>query len=432
MAPPARMNTARSIRALSAAAITLALLTGCGDNDAERGAPVAITDVATLPKAAIDQSTTASGLLPLSGPALCDVSIKQLTYFTVGPRGEGGVEASAALLLPGGAGCSGPFPLVAYTKGTDVVKARTLASATDSETGLLIGMLAARGYVVVATDYIGFARSTYSYHPYLNAESQAASNLDAIRATRSIVASQGVTLNGNVLLTGYSQGGHASMATQRAIERDAPAGIRVVAAGHSSGPYNLTGSFLAGLAFLPAGTGGSSVFVPYALTGFQKAYGNVYGNAADYFKAPYASGVDALLPGALGFNELIANGRLPVNLGDLLTDRAIADLQNPTTGLRQALDLNTLLSWTPRAPTLLCGGARDPVVLFQNARDAQTAFQAAGVPVSVVDVEQIPDFAPQFPATLTAEQQAAYHGTTVPPLCLKVIRDQLFEAVRNP
>ena len=70
-------------------------------------------------------------------------------------------------------------------------------------------------------------------------------------------------------------------------------------------------------------------------------------------------------------------------------------------------------------------------MIFSNAQDAQAAFQARGVSVSVVDVEQVPAFAPLFPASLTAEQQAAYHGSTVPPLCLKIVRDQLFETVRN-
>ena len=423
----------RAIRLAGAlvAATFVVLLCACGsDHHPARGEVVSLDEVATLPKAAIDQATTASSLQPLSGPALCDVSIKQLVYHTVGPRGERDVRASAALLIPGGVGCSGPFPLVAYTKGTDVIRARTLANAADPETAMLVGMLAARGYLVVATDYIGFARSDFAYHPYLNAESEAASNLDAIRAARNVLPSQGILSDGNVLLTGYSQGGHASMATQRAIERDAAAEIRLAGAGHSSGPYNLTGSFLAGVALLPTGTGASTVFVPYAVTGFQKTYGNVYAAASDYFKAPYAAGIESLLPGTLSTDELIGTGRLPARLGDLITDTMIADLQNAQSGLRKALDTNSLLAWTPKAPTLLCGGARDPVVIFRNAQDAQSAFRAAGVAVSVVDVEQVPAFAPLFPAALTPAQLASYHGATVRPLCLKVVRDQLFEVVR--
>jgi pimeloyl-ACP methyl ester carboxylesterase len=383
-----------------------------------------------LPKAAIDQSTTARGLQALTGPARCDVSIRQLVYRTVGPRGEDGIQVSAALLVPGGPDCSGPFPLVAYSKGTDLIRARTLASATDPETGLLVGMLAARGYVVVAPDYIGFARSDYPYHPYLEAESEAAANLDAIRAVRNFLRARGVGLEDAVLLAGYSQGGHASMATQRALERDRPNDIRLAAAGHASGPYDLSGTFLAGLSLLPAGSSGSTVFKPYLLTGYQKAYGNLYAQPSDYFKPPYDGWVEGLLPGAAGAPELIGSGRLPQALDDLITPRVISDLQDPGTGLRQALDRNSLLGWAPEAPSLLCGGARDPVVDFRNAQQAQAAFQARGVAVPVVDVERVPAFAPLFPAVLTPAQLAAYHSATVSPLCLKVMRDELFETVR--
>ena len=61
-------------------------------------------------------------------------------------------------------------------------KTRTLANPTDSETGLLAAMYAGQGYAVVATDYLGFAKSGYSYHPYLHAASEATSVIDSIGA----------------------------------------------------------------------------------------------------------------------------------------------------------------------------------------------------------------------------------------------------------
>lgn len=425
----------RAQRAFSCAftcAAVLALSAACGgDNDPGRGDLVELVEVAALPKASIDQSTAAAGLQALAGPARCDVTLSQLVYRTVGPRGEDGIPVSAALLVPGGADCSGPYPLVAYAKGTDLIRSRTLASASDPETGVLIGMLAARGYVVVAPDYIGFARSDYPYHPFLEADSEAATIVDAIRAARGGLFSRGVATADDVLLTGYSQGGHASMAAQRLIERDRARDLRLAAAGHASGPYDLTGTFLVGLSLLPAGSGGSTVFFPYAVTGYQKAYGNLYATASDYFKPPFAGSIEGLLPGAASAGELVRTGRLPALLGDLITPRVTADLQDPASGLRQALDRNTLLGWAPQAPTLLCGGARDPVVDFRNARQAQAAFQGRGAAVAVVDVEQVPAFAPLFPPSLTPEQQAAYHGSTVGPLCLKTVRDELFEPVRT-
>lgn len=100
-------------------------------------------------------------------------------------------------------------------------------------------------------------KSTYSYHPYLHADSEATSVIDSIRAARNVAALQGFGLSGKVMLTGYSQGGHASMATHRAIERDMPGEISVVAGAHLSGPYNLSGSLqiptaIAGIQFFRA------------------------------------------------------------------------------------------------------------------------------------------------------------------------------------
>ncbi len=414
-----------------ACAFLLALSSACGsDGGPASGQPVDMTEVASLPKAEIDRSTAANGLQALSGPARCDVSVRELAYRTSGPRGEDVILVSAALLVPSGADCKGPYPLIAYSKGTDLIRARTLANPGDPETATLVGMFAARGYAVVAADTIGFARSDYPYHPYLQAASEASTNLDAVRAARTALLEDGVILENGVFLAGYSQGGHASMASQRVVERDRPDRIEVAAAGHSSGPYDLGGSFLAGISLLPAGSGGSTVFVPYAVTGYQKTYGNLYAAPSDYFKPPYDSWIEGLLPGTLSIGQLVATGRLPILLGDLITPRLVTDLQTPGSGLRQALERNTLLDWAPLAPTLLCGGARDPVVDFRNTLQAQATFQARGASVTVVDVEQVPAFAPQFPATLSPAQLAAYHGATVAPLCLKIVRDQLFEPVR--
>ena len=70
---------------------------------------------------------------------------------------------------------------------------------------LLAAMYAAQGYAVVATDYLGFAKSAYTYHPYLHADSEASSVIDSIRAARNAATTVGATL-WQVMLTGYSQG----------------------------------------------------------------------------------------------------------------------------------------------------------------------------------------------------------------------------------
>ena len=150
-------------------------------------------------------------------------------------------------------------------------KPRTLANPQDRETFLLTAMYAAQGYAVVATDYLGYAKSTFPYHPYLHADSEARSVLDSIRAARLAAPTAGGSLSGKVMFTGYSQGGHSSMAAHRAAERDFASEFNVVAGAHLAGPYNLSGSFK-----LPDAIAGYQFFVPFLVTSYQKVYGDVY------------------------------------------------------------------------------------------------------------------------------------------------------------
>ena len=181
-------------------------------------------------RTSIDASVAAQpGLDQLIGAAAarCDVSVNRLIYDTRDPQ-DNDAEASAGVLIP--SGCTGPFPILVYHHGTTVLKSDTMSDPANGEMGLQMAMYAAQGYAVVATDYLGYAQSSYPYHPYMHADSEASSMVDSIRAARNAATALGLPLNGKVMVTGYSQGGHASMAAQRAIERDDGGEIDLVAA----------------------------------------------------------------------------------------------------------------------------------------------------------------------------------------------------------
>lgn len=411
------------------AAASLLVACGGGGGGGDRGglidSPQTLT---TLTAAQIDAGTASSGLQPLSGKAKCDVRVVALNYATVGAAGEG-ANASGVMLVPAGACAGGSYPLVAYAKGTDVQKPRTLANPQDSETFLLAAMYAAQGYAVVATDYLGFAKSTYSYHPYLHADSEASSVIDSIRAARGAAFNQGVTLSGKVMLTGYSQGGHSSMSAHRAIERDNAGEINVVAGAHLAGPYNLSGSFK-----LPNAIAGYQFFVPYIVTSYQKIYGGIYSSVSQAFKAPYSAGIENLLPNpTLNYTTLVTSGALPGGTPDQARDALfqsayITDTQtNPNNPLFLAAKKNDLLGWSPKSRTLLCGGAGDPTVppaVHMNV--AQADFSARGLTnVTSVDVDPmvratfgVNGQAPTDPASAAfATYYGSYHGTYEPPFC---------------
>jgi pimeloyl-ACP methyl ester carboxylesterase len=406
-----------------------ALLAACGGSDPSNGSlkedPVLLT---TLTKAQLD----ASGLVALSGAAQCDVKVIGLNYNTPGVRGEVS-NASGVLLLPTGTNCTGPAPLVAYAKGTDVQKPRTLANPADSETGLLAAMYAGQGYAVVATDYLGFAKSTYSFHPYLHADSQASSVVDSIRAARLATPLMGSSLNGQVMLTGYSQGGHASMAAHREIEKSLSGEIKVLAGAHLAGPYNLSGSMK-----LPEAIAGYQFFVPYLVTAWQKVYGNLYNNVNDAFKAPYATWIENLLPSpTLNYTTLITTEKLPGLRGEtpdeardaLFQPTFVSDiLTNPNNPTFLAAKKNDLLDWSPKSQTMLCSGSQDPTVpqaIHQSVMKA--AFDAKGLTnVTTVDVDPL---IVQTYGPITMANIANYHGTYAPPFCHAAAKS-LFDSVK--
>lgn len=401
----------RAPRPASVVAICLAILVAACGHDDEPAAPPAASApppiavggvtqvappqpawlidtsvVAPLPKATLEAAAVAQGWTAQLGSVRCDVTLHAIFHPTTGPKGEP-TNASGAVMLPGGTGCPGPYPLLSYSRGTDLDRNRSMTTPDDRETLAVAAFFAARGWVVVASDYLGYARSTFPYHPYLHAESEARTGIDALRAARTLLSRLGVAESGRLAVVGYSQGGHAALAIERAIERDRPEGVYApVATGAMSGPYDLSGTFTEGARLLPLLT------VPVGSSGTARS---------------------ALL-----------------RLGDVLGTSA-AELLQGGSQLGAVLQANSVIGWRPAAPVLLCGGARDPTVPFSNTTRAAADFSARGATVTVLDVEQDPVLRVGLPpADAPREQLGSYHQGLVPPRCFAATRDRLLEPLR--
>ncbi|AEG93247.1 alpha/beta hydrolase family protein [Ramlibacter tataouinensis] len=447
-------------RLLALANILAVLLTACGgggsagdtgtagaEAGADAGAVAGRGTLRTAPRTVgeldsdvIDTAAAATGLRGLADRARCDVRIVALDYNTVGVSSEP-TNATGVLLVPAGDCAGEAHPLVAYARGTNVQKLDTLAAADDPETLLLATFYAAQGYAVVATDYLGYAGSTYPYHPYLHADSEASAVIDAIRAARAAAPDESLRLSGRVMVSGYSQGGHASAAAQRTMERENAQEFELVAGSHMAGPYNLSGALRE-----PVAVASYPVFMAFLVTSWQKVYGNLYANASQVFRPPYSDNIDNLLPSAtLTTSTLVSTGALPGGtpaqareallqpafLSDLLTNDA-----NP---VLQAARRNDVLGWSPRARTLLCGGSGDPTVpLATHQAVAAADFASRGVgTVTAVDVD------PNIRSAFTLDGQAPtdpessaystyygnYHAVLQPPFCLARSK-ALFDSVR--
>jgi acetyl esterase/lipase len=263
--------------------------------------------------AQLSASATGAELLQITGAPSCGVDFYYLKFWTVGGAGES-TESSGALMVPTGAapGCSGPRPIVLYAHGTQTDKTANIADVTNPanlEGVLVAAMFAAQGYIVVAPNYAGYDISTLGYHPFLDAVQQSGEMIDTLSAARSALPntfSSATSDNGKLFVTGYSEGGHVAMATQRALEA---AGKAVTAAAPMSGPYALE-AFGDAIFFGDVDIG-STVFGPLLTTSYQHAYRNIYSSPSDIYSATYAAGIETVLPSATPIDTLFANGKLP-------------------------------------------------------------------------------------------------------------------------
>jgi dienelactone hydrolase len=431
METSARAPAWRAFRLLCALPLVL-LAAACGGGDDERrGEVVTSASTAQLGRAQVDAAVaTLPGLSSLiGGAARCDVELRKLTYRTVDPQGRA-ATASMGLLVP--SGCAGPYPTVVYHHGTALLKSFTMSDPANLETFLAYGYFAAQGYVVVMPDYLGYGESSTSYHPWLDAENMGQVSVDALRAARAELARLAVPGSGKLFLTGYSQGGHSTMATQRTMERDHPTEFAITATAPMAGFYALETTFAEAV---DAPTDFASILFAYGLTALQKNYGDVYATPAAAFQAPWAATVESLFPGPYDVLEILGTAKLPLAItgtGGLLTDAMAASLRSdPQSPVRRRLAQNDTLLWTPRAPMTMCHGGRDTVVPARNMVLAEAEFRRRGAPVTAVDLEAIPAFKAAIDAQLAAAGTLqVYHAQIAVPLCFSVTKNQVFDPLR--
>jgi hypothetical protein len=273
---------------------------------------IASLDAATF-KAELAGTASGAQLLQITGDPSCGVDFYYVKFWTVGGASET-TESSGALMVPTGAApaCSGPRPIVLYAHGTNTDKMLNIADVTNpsnAEGVLIAAMFAAQGFIVVAPNYAGYDISTLGYHPFLNAEQQSGEMIDILKAARTALPdtlSSMTTDSGKLFVTGYSEGGHVAMATQRALEAS---GTAVTGAAPLSGPYALEA--FGDAIFFGNVDLGSTVFSPLLSTSYQKAYGNVYTSPSDLYSDTYVNGIETLLPSDTPIDTIFTTGLLP-------------------------------------------------------------------------------------------------------------------------
>ncbi len=164
------------------------------------------------------------------------VSNYKLTYLTVDGYGNP-VRASALVVIPNKPDRA-PSPVVSYQHGT--LKTDAEAPSNHAVPNEMAVMLASMGYVVLASDYVGYGESKGTLHPYLLAEPSAAAVNDLLTASRYWRAIESIGDNHQLFMAGYSEGAYVTMAALRGLQSGANASQRdLVKSVLGSGPYSV-------------------------------------------------------------------------------------------------------------------------------------------------------------------------------------------------
>jgi len=304
-----------------------------------------------------------------------DVHAYYIQYHTLNGAGDSTL-ASGLCLIPATDTCNF-FPLISYQHGTTLRRC-DVPSRLNQES--LIGQIfASLGNIVLLPDYVGLGDSP-GLHPYCHALTEATATIDLIRAAREFMTdSLQIYDNGQVFLTGYSQGGHATMAAHKYIEdNNLMNEIHVVASAPCSGPYHISGAQAEMIFQTPDYP--SPAYLVYILFAYNSVYNNLFDGTNEVFVSPY----DVIIPAYMDGNSYTweLNNALPDSLHQFLQpvfyQEVIDDMIDKTTPFWQNLLDNDNHDWAPVAPVRLYYCQADEQVNYMNSVNALNAMQAAG------------------------------------------------------
>lgn len=257
-----------------------------------------------------------------------------------------------------------PLAEMVYCHGTRISIAQSYG-IQDLEQVVAM-MHAADGYIAYFPFYYGLGGGEKE-HIYHDAFTESMSVIYMIKACREILPTIGAKTSGQLFVTGYSQGGHAAMATHKMLESDAFPDIQITASSPMSGAYDLTG------------VQSTTMFreydrphyLPYLLLSFDYGYNIWQGDIYEVFNPPYNQDLKKYFAQPRKIDYGYLDSVLPRVPNTMVIDSLITLFKTDTNFIfTRKLRENNLYNWTPKAPVQLCACYGDNEVMYQNSEVA--------------------------------------------------------------
>ncbi len=371
-------------------AVSVLLFVGCGDLDQPSNEKVVGGEVVVdLDGASIKGNLIAAGTPGVDeSTTVYGYKAYKIPYTTTDEEGNS-VEVSGLMVIPTGvpeAMNQAGLSLVSDSHGTIFANAEAptaIAETTNSPDGSSVILTSLFAFVTLQADYIGFGDSNEHYHPFILKKSLANATTDFIAAAKEFAVNNAINLNGQLFLTGYSEGGYAAMAALQKIEQEGQ--LQVTMTAPMAGPYAVEAMAM-GVLSQP------TISVPSFMANIAYAYTNAYDeDIASVVNEPYASKLEDLFDGSKTRSEIDPE-LTTVTTGPegLFNPTFVAEFfADPESCCRTSLRENDVHTWVPETAVRLVHCLGDDVipydisVLAEGTMQAMGATNVAAVPVEV-------------------------------------------------
>ena len=381
-------------------AVSVLFFVGCGDLDQPSNEQVSGGQVVVdLDGASIRGSLIAAGTPNIDeSTTVYGYKAYKIPYTTTDEEGNS-VKVSGLMVVPTGvpsAMSQAGFSLVSDSHGTIFANAEAptvIAGGTNSPDGSSIILTSLFAFVTLQADYIGFGDSNDHYHPFILKKSLANTTVDFIIAAKEFAANNAINLNGQLFLTGYSEGGYAAMAALEKIEQEGQ--LQVTMTAPMAGPYAVDAMAM-GVLSQP------TLSVPSFMADLGYAYANAYDeDVANVINEPYASKLEDLFDGSKTRSEIDPELTTVTTGSEGLFNPALVNdfFTDPDNWFKKAVQENDVHNWVPQTAVRLVHCIGDEVIPYAISELTEGTMKAMSGDTANVAVVPVEVAITQDPAT---------------------------------
>jgi len=413
---------------ISFAIVTGAVLSGCGGGGGSQarvipapGVVAAMAPTFSLSQAAVQgildqgmlsQDYTGQQTMGTGQPttvtfkglsAAGGVDFYDIFYYSTSPQG-GLTLLSGVLAVPQQPGT--PVPLLAYQHAT-LIKHSDAPSQnqSDPETLAVASAYASNGYAVAIADYLGLGISN-SIQPFLIDSLTVPGCIDMIKAAQSALASLNILTNGQLFVSGYSQGGHNALAVAHELQDHPENGLSVTATAALSGAYNFVSPDFFGIAQMPDVSHDATVLITFIIFA-NNTYEMAPASLSEAILPPWPPQIPSLFNGSQSQSEIFnaffnCTNCAPLPSEVINVSFLQAVLNDPTNPFAVALNQDQQWNWTPQTPTEIGWSATDDLVPPTQPQQAFGFMSKAGAPVTAISFSGFTHDQVFVPATVSA------------------------------